>query len=235
MRGAFQMSDGTALSVITDDEAEGERVVLGKTEHGELVRYQIQSTSVTASDREAMQQELLDVSDAITGTGYREIASAPETFRVEAPALDSDLTWTPVSVIATTSDTAATARSESSFSATIPGVIESVTRDGEVLIRDLDSDSTYSAILEASVDMAGGDQLERQRVVEIQTLGSEGAVSHSPTRTTRPPTFTRLSSRMPRCPHSIAGTGPRTASVATGAPTSFQALPPPMTRQITGQ
>lgn len=175
MDGEFRMSDGSEVTIVSDDQAEGERVVIGRTVTGDLVQYKIQSTSVTESDRIAMQQDLLEPTDPGSET-YGETESIAETFEVASSPLSTDLTWTPASVVASTSDQVIIAWSEPAFTAAVPGVVEASTDDGEVVLDGLEPESPYTATLTATVDGPDATQLERQRVVEIETLPEAGTV-----------------------------------------------------------
>lgn len=171
--GTFQTASGDPVEIIRDDDAPGERTVIGQASNGEMIRFLIQSTSVTDADRQRILDEMMLGPETRESPSYTSAPLGPETFEINAPPLDEDLSWAPVSVIATTTSVAALSWNESEFSVQVLGRSAATAENGQAVLTDLNPDSTYSATMTTSNYLGKDATMERQRTIEISTLPDE--------------------------------------------------------------
>ncbi|WP_308490945.1 hypothetical protein [Microbacterium terrisoli] len=173
LHGTFQTATGEHLKVVSDDNVDGERTVVAKSAAGDLVRYRIQSTSVTEADRAAMRASLLQ---PLPKPMYSETRPEPETHRVTAAPLAKNLRWTPVSVVASTDDTVSISWTESKFTAKLSDGSAARSNNGQVVLTNLKPNMAFTAELTATSDEGDGSEYQRERIVQGSTLAT-GTVS----------------------------------------------------------
>lgn len=161
--------DGEPLQILADDGELGERTVIAAASSGEMVRYIIQSSSVTDDDLRAMRDSLADV----PVTSFSDVKPTPREYGVDAPAPRDDLVWTPVSVIAATSDTVVISWAEDDFTAISDGV-ELKSQGRQIVVTDVKPDRSTSVQLQATEDVGGGVELQRERRLDVSAFSGSG-------------------------------------------------------------
>lgn len=149
--------------MLADDGELGERTVIARSSSGAIARFQIQSTSITAADRNRTRESVLA---PLAAPEYTDTAPEDGTFSVDPDPLPNGTTWTPLSAVATTRDTIAVAWTEPGFTAEIVGGATADSVDGQVVIGDLKPDTQIYARL---VPESGGME-SRELLVQAETL-----------------------------------------------------------------
>lgn len=162
---------GEALSVLSDSNEAGERLVLAEGRGGWPVRVVVQSVPDSAP-------AALGSPDASEGSSSF-TTEAPELVverRVSAEIASDSSRWKIASSYATTPTTASFMWDEAqgAFSATIDGAGRQISSGEAIVFEGLEPESSHTVVLTGSIGRSGEAPVESEKTFSIKTLGDKG-------------------------------------------------------------